>query len=111
VAIIGAGPSGLVAARHLANSALVTVFEAKTEVGGMWNYTTTTEENHPNLERDTMYKLYGALHSSLYAGLVTNTPKHAMNFKDFWQKVETPAIMSSLDFFTYLQSYATKFRL
>lgn len=39
VAIIGAGPSGLAAARHIPGAI---VYEAKEDVGGVWLYTPDT---------------------------------------------------------------------
>lgn len=39
VAVIGAGPSGLPAARHLRDAGLdVTIFERQSKVGGLWNW-------------------------------------------------------------------------
>ena len=111
IAVIGGGPSGLVSIRHLKEIANVTAFEAKDDVGGMWYYTSTTEENHPNLDQDPYHSLYGHLHSSLYDKLYTNVPKEMMTFKDFLHKDETPYIMEASTFFEYTKEYARKFDL
>lgn len=67
VAVIGAGPAGLVTAREcLRQGCEVVVFEAGSEVGGVWVYTDETD-----------------VHSSLYASLTTNLPRDLMAFSDY----------------------------
>ena len=44
VCIIGAGPTGLVALRHLKDVSDVTCFEMKNHVGGLWNSQDETPE-------------------------------------------------------------------
>lgn len=61
IAIIGAGPSGICAAKHSLDRAHdVTVFEQNSDIGGTWIYTDETE-----------YNSYGLpIHSSIYKGLM-----------------------------------------
>ncbi|XP_054824496.1 flavin-containing monooxygenase FMO GS-OX-like 4 isoform X1 [Prosopis cineraria] len=79
VAVIGAGASGLAAARELRREGhRVVVFERGDQVGGTWIYT-------PNVESD----LLGTnpdrpvVHSSLYQSLRTNLPREIMGFQDY----------------------------
>ena len=111
VAVIGAGATGLVTARHLKDVADVQVFESKEDVGGLWKYTNINEYNHPDLENDVFYQLYGCLHGSIYQDLMTNNPKQWMTFKDFWISKEYPNLMTHQQFYVYLQQYAEYFGL
>ena len=111
VAIIGAGPTGLVTARHLKDVADVQVFESKESIGGLWNYSDINERNHPDLKSDMFYNIYGALHGSIYKDLVTNLPKQWMTYKDFCISKEYPNMMTHQQFYLYLQQYSEHFNL
>ncbi|RDY02413.1 Flavin-containing monooxygenase FMO GS-OX-like 3, partial [Mucuna pruriens] len=79
VAVIGAGVSGLVAARELQReSHRVVVFEQNDCIGGNWVYDPRTESDplclDPNRE---------TIHSSVYVSLRTNLPRAVMSFRDF----------------------------
>ncbi|XP_014671626.1 PREDICTED: flavin-containing monooxygenase FMO GS-OX5-like [Priapulus caudatus] len=105
VAVIGAGPSGLIAARMLASRPQdfeFEVYERGYNIGGMWLYTDKTgvgENGYP-------------VHSSIYKNLISNLPTQAMEFPDFpypsdlkgkflpWKKVQD-----------YIFSYADHFNL
>ncbi|XP_014671637.1 PREDICTED: flavin-containing monooxygenase FMO GS-OX5-like [Priapulus caudatus] len=105
VAVIGAGPSGLIAARMLASRPQdfdFEVYERGDNIGGTWLYSEKTglaENGYP-------------VHSSIYKNLVTNLPTQAMEFPDFpfpsdlkgkflpWKKVQD-----------YLFAYADHFNL
>ena len=64
VAVIGAGPGGLVAAKHALEAGFdVTVFEASDDLGGQWNTT--------------------AAHSGIWPGMRTNTSRAMTAFSDF----------------------------
>lgn len=60
IAIVGAGPSGLVSARHAASYGHnVTVYEQSDELGGVWVYTDRVGKNE-----------YGVkIHTAMYKGL------------------------------------------
>lgn len=66
IAVIGAGPSGLIASEILSSHPDFehVVFERDSEVGGMWRYTDETELDSGGHR----------VHSSLYKSLVSNSP-------------------------------------
>ncbi|KAG5113503.1 hypothetical protein JHK82_036772 [Glycine max] len=79
VAVIGAGVSGLAAARELRHEGHnVVVLEKSNHVGGMWAYDPKTDSDPLGLDptRETV-------HSSLYLSLRTNLPRQLMGFSDF----------------------------
>ncbi|XP_040987318.1 flavin-containing monooxygenase FMO GS-OX-like 4 isoform X3 [Juglans microcarpa x Juglans regia] len=79
VAVIGAGASGLVAARELRREGhSVVVFERGDQVGGTWVYT-------PNVESDPLGidPTRTTVHGSLYNCLRTNLPREAMGYVDY----------------------------
>ncbi|XP_021722025.1 flavin-containing monooxygenase FMO GS-OX-like 5 isoform X1 [Chenopodium quinoa] len=79
VAVIGAGASGLVAARELMKEGHdVVVFDRGAQLGGNWVYLDEVESDPLGL--DPTRKI---IDSSLYASLRTNTPREAMGFRDF----------------------------
>lgn len=59
IAVIGAGPSGLVSAKNALDYGHdVIVFEQNSKVGGLWNYS------------DKICDEFGMMHSSMYKGVV-----------------------------------------
>ncbi|XAR50006.1 hypothetical protein NMG60_11004209 [Bertholletia excelsa] len=79
VCVIGAGPSGLVAARELRKEGhTVVVYEQMHEVGGQWLYDPNVEEEDA-LGKGTPLKV----HSSIYASLRLTSPREIMGFTDF----------------------------
>ncbi|KAL0904300.1 hypothetical protein M5K25_026392 [Dendrobium thyrsiflorum] len=79
IAVIGAGASGLSAARALRQEGhFVAVFERSTGIGGTWIYSTAVESDH--LSADPNRKI---VHSSLYDSLRTNLPRESMGFYDY----------------------------
>ncbi|KAH7858421.1 hypothetical protein Vadar_023681 [Vaccinium darrowii] len=79
VCVIGAGPSGLVAARELRKEGHnVVVFEQSHDVGGQWLYEPNVEGEDP-LGRETALNV----HSSMYASLRLTSPREIMGFTDF----------------------------
>nr|GEU46808.1 flavin-containing monooxygenase FMO GS-OX-like 9 [Tanacetum cinerariifolium] len=70
VCVIGAGPSGLVAARELKKEGhKVVVLEQNHDVGGQWLYDPKVEDQDP--------------HSSIYESLRLTSPREIMGFTDF----------------------------
>jgi thioredoxin reductase len=100
VCIIGAGASGLCAARHVIKAGLApVVFEASSVVGGLWVYTDKVGKN---------------VHSSIYKNLVTNLPKELMAFPDYpFSEAKTPgrSFLHHTEILEYLQGYARHFDL
>ncbi|KAK9996159.1 hypothetical protein SO802_020845 [Lithocarpus litseifolius] len=79
VCVIGAGPSGLVAARELSKEGhSVVVLEQNHDVGGQWLYDPNVEVENP-LGRNTFLKV----HSSIYNSLRLTSPREIMGFTDF----------------------------
>ncbi|XP_028080666.1 flavin-containing monooxygenase FMO GS-OX-like 8 [Camellia sinensis] len=79
VCVVGAGPSGLVAARELKREGHnVVVFEQNHDVGGQWLYNPNVENEDP-LGRDNTLEV----HSSVYASLRLFTPREVMGYTDF----------------------------
>ncbi|XP_034704853.1 flavin-containing monooxygenase FMO GS-OX-like 3 [Vitis riparia] len=79
VAVIGAGPAGLVAARELRREGhKAVVFERQAQVGGTWVY-------QPSVEADPLASdpSRPIVHSSLYPSLRTNLPREVMGFRDY----------------------------
>ncbi|KAL2326425.1 hypothetical protein Fmac_025483 [Flemingia macrophylla] len=79
IAVIGAGVSGLVAARECQReSHNVVVFEQNDGVGGNWAYDPRTESDPLSLDptRETV-------HASLYLSLRTNLPRPLMSLRDY----------------------------
>ena len=109
--VIGGGPSGLLATRHLKDIAEVHTFEGKSDIGGVWLYTDTTELNAKDLSTNTFYNLYGCLHSSMYKDLQTNIPKSMMTFKDYYMDDSVPHISTHTEYIKYLKGYADRYKL
>jgi len=92
IGVIGAGASGLCAAKHLLEVGLdVTVFEIGTQVGGLWCYMNDSGR------------------SSAYRTLHINTAKNVTNFRDFLFAEEVQRFPSHEDMYAYLESYAEHF--
>ena len=90
VAIIGAGPSGLTAAKHAIQAGFdVTVFEASEDLGGQWHTT--------------------AAHSGVWPGMRTNTSRAMTAFSDFAAPTEYPLHPAAEQIHTYLRTYAEHF--
>lgn len=96
VAVIGAGVSGLAAAKCLLEEGLEpVVYEQSSHLGGLWSY----DEALP----DGGGFLYRSLH--------TNTSKQTLAFSDFPLPATAPAFPHHSEVITYLRDYATHFRL
>jgi len=92
VAVIGAGPSGLVAAKHALEAGFeTTVFEASDELGGQWHTT--------------------AAHSGIWPGMRTNTSRAMTAFSDFPAPAHHPLHPIALQIHAYLHAYAEHFDL
>jgi dimethylaniline monooxygenase (N-oxide forming) len=92
VAIIGAGPGGLVAAKYAIEAGFdVTVFEASDDLGGQWHLT--------------------AGHSGVWPGMHTNTSRAMTAFSDFPAPAHYPLHPAAEQVHAYLRAYARAFGL
>jgi len=90
VAVIGAGPSGLVAAKHALEAGFdTTVFEASDDLGGQWHAT--------------------APHSGIWPGMRTNTSRAMTAFSDFPAPSSHPLHPAAEQIHAYLRAYAGHF--
>src|SRR4051794_26313938 len=90
VAVVGAGPSGIVAAKYALEAGFaVTVFEASDGLGGQWDTT--------------------APHSGAWPGMHTNTSRPMTAFSDFPAPAEHPLHPVAEQIHAYLQAYASTF--
>lgn len=79
VCVIGAGPSGLVAARECRKEGhKVVVLEQNHDIGGQWLYSPNVEEEEPLGRFPSL-----AVHSSVYSSLRLATPRETMGYSDF----------------------------
>jgi dimethylaniline monooxygenase (N-oxide forming) len=90
VAVIGAGPGGLTAAKHAQEAGFdVSVFEASDDLGGQW-YTT-------------------APHSGAWPGMRTNTSRAMTAFSDFPYPAEHELHPFAEQIHAYLRAYSVAF--
>src|SRR6476659_6908598 len=90
VAVVGAGPSGLVAAKHALEAGFdTTVFEASDDLGGQW--------------------YSAAPHSAIWPGMHTNTSRAMTAFSDFPAPAEHPLHPAAEQIQAYLGNYARAF--
>lgn len=96
VAVIGAGVSGLAAAKCLLDEGLETVvYEQASQIGGLWNYDETLPDG-------------GGV---MYRSLRTNTSKQTLAFSDFPLPQTAPDYPHRSEVLQYLRDYASHFRL
>ena len=90
VAVIGAGPGGLVAAKHAVEAGFeVSVFEASGDLGGQWNTT--------------------AAHSGIWPGMRTNTSRAMTAFSDYPAPLTHEVHPFAEQIHDYLRSYSDAF--
>jgi len=95
IAVIGAGPCGLTAAKVLVDAGLtnLTVFEKGTQVGGNWVYTT------------------GEGHSSVFETTHIISSKRLSQYSDFPMPPDYPDYPSRRQLLDYFEAYAKQFDL
>lgn len=91
IAIIGAGPSGLAAAKYLRAEGTfseIIIYEQRSSVGGLWHYTPLSTQAKPYLHggtKDAMGLITSELpklNTPMYEGLESNLPLIVMQFSD-----------------------------
>jgi cation diffusion facilitator CzcD-associated flavoprotein CzcO len=123
IAIVGAGPSGLAAAKFLlAEHAFETidVYEQQSEVGGVWNYSPNVAgrisipQTTPNVPPELPIWLKGAsaplFSNAMYDHLNTNIPKELMSFSDLEFSSESLLFPTRQDVQSYLIQYSQHVR-
>ncbi|KAM5562542.1 hypothetical protein ABKV19_017654 [Rosa sericea] len=121
VCVIGAGPSGLVAARELEKEGhRVVVLEQNHDVGGQWLYDPNVEGEDP-LGRNTTSpptnhnSHHVKVHSSVYTSLRLGSPREIMGFTDFPFSVkkgrDTRRFPGHRELLLYLQDFCDWFEL
>ncbi|KAF7206755.1 uncharacterized protein [Nothobranchius furzeri] len=105
VAVVGAGASGLCAARHIlsrpSSFAHPVVFELTDHIGGTWCY----EEHVGTLPNGR------PVLSSMYRDLRTNLPKEVMMFPDFPFEPQLSSFLPHQEVQQYLQRYCENFKI
>ncbi|CAH8341054.1 unnamed protein product [Eruca vesicaria subsp. sativa] len=114
VAVIGAGASGLIAARELHREGhTVVVFEREKQVGGLWIYSPKAESDPLSLDPNRLI-----VHSSVYESLRTNLPRECMGFRDYPfvpreddLSRDSRRYPSHREVLAYLQDFAREFKI
>lgn len=89
IAILGAGPSGLVAAKEVLKNGLIpTIFEKNADIGGVWSAT-----------------------GSVWNTMHTNISKFTTTYGDFHWPQDTEMFPSAAAMLNYLKDYAQKWNL
>lgn len=99
VIVIGAGTSGICAAKVAAENGLeVVVYEQSDRIGGNWNYTDRVGPDE-----------YGLQYGFMYQGLVTNVPKEIMGFPDLQVPGKDHSYLTQEEFLEFLELYVKHF--
>ncbi|XP_046356593.2 flavin-containing monooxygenase FMO GS-OX4-like [Haliotis rufescens] len=104
VAVIGAGPAGLCAMRHLLARSDVfegVCFEQCSKLGGMWIYRDNALEDENGVP----------MLACVYKNLKTNIPKEIMAFPDFSFPEGLPSFVPHETVLQYIQDYAEHFNI
>ena len=123
IAIIGAGPSGLAAAKYLLAEKCfekIDIYEQQSEVGGVWNYTPNITESvsvpqttpdappeKPAWPKSTAAPIFS---NPMYDHLNTNIPKGLMSYSNFAFPSTSLLFPTRQDVQTYLIQYSQDVR-
>ncbi|ORY06269.1 FAD/NAD(P)-binding domain-containing protein [Basidiobolus meristosporus CBS 931.73] len=115
IAVIGAGPTGLIAAKNLAQEGEfdVIVFERNNTIGGIWNYST---KQGPAIQFPQVsagqYDTHGnPIPSPMYESLRTNIFYDIMEVQGHQFPDQTVPFPGHAEVLEYLKTYAEKFDL
>ncbi|CAH2045539.1 unnamed protein product, partial [Iphiclides podalirius] len=102
VCVVGAGYSGLAAARYLQEYGLnFTVYEASRYIGGTWRF-----DPHVGTDEDGL-----PMFTSMYKKLRTNTPRQTMEYAGFKFPEDTPSYPTGSCFYSYIMNFVKYFNL
>ena len=105
IAVIGAGPAGLITAHVLIEAGFdVTLFERRECLGGSWALQNLSEI--PDVRSGLSH-----IHSAAFPTLKTNFPKSVMEIWDFPYPTGTPVYPSREQICNYLESFAEQSNL
>lgn len=123
IAVIGAGPCGLAAAKYLRAQGTydrITVFEQQAEVGGVWNYDTVVPAPNPIPQTSPFYppdnparvepEPFPIFPSPMYDKLHANIPKTIMRFSDLEFPKDSWIYPSRQDIQDYVVKYSQDLR-
>ncbi|KAF7729235.1 hypothetical protein EC973_004765 [Apophysomyces ossiformis] len=118
IAVIGAGPSGLAAAKALLDEGTfqkIVVFERNAEIGGTWIYSPEVNPQPPIPSVDVLEvdppESKNIILSPIYDALHTNLPHPVMAYRDFPFPKDTPLFPSHDLVLAYLRLFAKHFQL
>lgn len=97
VAIIGAGPGGILAAGGIGDAADITIFEKASLFGGQWNF---MEDGLTEPDRQ---------HSSMYTCLWINAPKEALELPNHRFPEGLQSFLKRPQIYNYLKEYIEKY--
>lgn len=123
VAVVGAGPTGLAAAKYLLaenHFSTIDVYEQQAEIGGVWNYTPLLTETvpvpqtsphvapeKPIWQKDAKFPVFS---NPMYEKLNTNIPKGLMRYSDQDFPAESLLYPTRQDVQAYLVRYSQSVR-
>lgn len=119
IAIIGAGPSGLVAAKYLLaeeKSFGITIFEQRDSVGGLWHFTPIPSKaeavanGSKSSAMDIVTRDLPKFNTPMYEDLESNLPLTVMQFSDK-PFPETQLFAKQETVLKYIRAYAEEIRL
>ena len=107
VAVIGAGPAGLVALKSLLEDGYdATAFESSPVIGGLWNYDAFRNDlGYQEVDH------YDQPIQGVYESLRMNTSKEVTAFSDYPAKESASPFLTHLEYLDYMTSYADHFNL
>ena len=107
VAVIGAGPAGLVALKSLLEDGHdATAFETSPVIGGLWNYDAfKTDLGYQEVDH------YDQPIQGVYKSLRMNNSKEIIAFSDYPPKESASAFLTHWEYLDYLRGYAGHFNL
>ncbi|KAL9596058.1 MAG: hypothetical protein Q9219_006044 [cf. Caloplaca sp. 3 TL-2023] len=120
IAIIGAGPSGLTAAKYLlaeSKNLDITIYEQRSSIGGLWHYTPLiheTQNGHINGSTrnatDIVTRDLPKFNTPMYEDLESNLPLTVMQFSDAPFPEKTQLFAKQDTVLEYIRDYADDLR-
>ncbi|KAK9721085.1 monooxygenase [Basidiobolus ranarum] len=115
IAIVGAGPTGLIVGKNLSQEDAfeVNIFERNDSIGGIWNYSVDKGPaiQYPQLSAGSYDTHCGPIPSPMYQSLRTNLFHDVMEVHGHKFPDHTDTYPQHGDVLRYLQTYAKKFDL